>query len=101
MQTERKKLHRHDESERGLLPRPENPIGVDEAVEMFVEKVSRIEYVDEIRCLKRGHLHEVWTIFTAPRGQYGLELPIIRIENELLERLTNRCWTSEPLTQTR
>ena len=54
MQTERRMSHRHDESERDSLPRPENPIGVDEAVEMFVEKVSRIEYVDEIRCYQRG-----------------------------------------------
>ena len=52
MTTNRKKLHKHGERERdnnrvgqdsgeaplNLLPGPRNPIGVDEAVDMFIEK---------------------------------------------------------------
>ncbi len=90
MQTERKKYHKHDESERDayrLLPKPENPIGIDEAIEIFVKHVQKIDYVDEVRCYQRGGCHEVWTIITAPRGEYELMSPIIEIEGDVLRRI--------------
>ena len=90
MQTERKKFHKHDESERdvnSLIPRPKNPIGVDEAIEIFVERVRKIDYVHEIRCLQQGSNHEVWTIIDMPRGEYELMSPIIKIEGDLLRRM--------------
>ena len=90
MQTEQKKVHKHDESERdanGLIPRPKNPIGVDEAIRIFVERVQEIEYVNEIRCVKQGANHEIWTIITMPRGKYELMSPIIKVEGDLLRRM--------------
>ncbi len=90
MRTERAKLHTHDESEHDiyrLIPRPENPIRVDEAIEMFVERVQKIEYVDEIRCVRQGANHEVRTIITMPRGKYELMSPIIKIEGDVLRRM--------------